>query len=80
MTTPFEPVTYTADWQRPEWIYAQVLELTEMVRTPEMREMRENKETRPRFLKLVREKFSVLELHYKKIFMYDCFSTSLFFF
>jgi hypothetical protein len=71
--TPFEPVTYTAHWQKPEWIYHQVLEVKKMAELPDMKELRQQK--RAVYLQKMGQSFKEFFDHYPKIFMRACEGT-----
>lgn len=71
--TPFEPRTYQAHWERPEWIYHQVLEVKKVAEQPKMQELR--KERRGAYLQKMGQQFQEFFDHYPKIFMRVCEGT-----
>lgn len=71
--TPFEPRTYQAHWERPEWIYHQVLEVKKVAEQPKMQELR--KERRAVYLQKMGQQFQEFFDHYPKIFMRVCEGT-----
>lgn len=72
METPFEPKVYSNAWERPEWIYAQVYDIEQILKDPQMVAMRENEKTRSQFFAQMRKKFPEFDAHYPKLFLRTC--------
>jgi hypothetical protein len=61
---------YNEAWERPEWIYAQVLDCEKYMETPEIKELFDGGlATRKQYYDAMKKKFPVFYKRYEKIFM-----------